>query len=141
VHFEIGPVPSRLARIWLDNSADIVAAARRHRYEMSVSVEDPLLDLAEAYLAFWRAAAEQGDEFHWTYEADTDQIRQLAEQWIQLGLLTEDDLALLGCHWAPEEAKPFYDALLAGTVAALRADPETLDLADLLSKAPPGTRH
>jgi hypothetical protein len=141
VQFAIGAVDAGLARTWLDNSATIVRRARRHRLQLSVHVEDPLLDLCDAYLSFWRAEAEDGPTFSWSSEVEADHVQQLAEQWLLLATLTEDDLRILGCHWAPEETRPFFDALLAGTVAALEADPATRPTAALLSTEPPGPRR
>jgi hypothetical protein len=140
VRFAIGGVDAGLARTWLDNSRGIVAGARHHRRELSVHVEDPLLDLADAYLTLWRAAAEDIATFSWSAEVDADHVQQLAEQWLLLAQLSDDDLRLIGCYWAPEETRPFYDALLAGCVAALEEDPSTRPTAALLSTEPPGTR-
>ena len=139
VRLAIGPVDGAIARTWLDNSSGIVAGARRHRYELSITIEEPLLDLVEAYLQFWRDAAEGTDVFDWDAEIDPDHVREIVEQWLQLAQLTDDDLATIHCHWAPPECEPFYDALLRGVIDALEADPDTRDLARQLEAEPPGT--
>ena len=139
VHFSIGPVDAGLARTWLENSTGIVVAARRHRRELSVDLEDPLLDLCESYLSLWFLAAEGASTFHWEGDADAEHVRRLVEQWLLLARLTDEDLQRMGCHWAPEETHPFYDALLAGCVAALEADASTRFIASLLVAKPPGT--
>jgi hypothetical protein len=135
----IGPVDGALARTWLENSAGIVAGARRHRYELSITIEEPLLDLVEAYLQFWRDAAEGSDVFDWDTEIDPDHVREIVEQWLLLARLTDKDLAIINCHWAPPECEPFFDALLRGVIGALNAEPETRDLARQLELEPPGT--
>jgi hypothetical protein len=140
VRFTIGEVDAALARTWLDNSRGIVEGARRHRLEVSVTLEDPLLDLCDAYLSLWRSEAEDVTTFTWDAEVDADHVRQLAEQWLLLAQLTDDDLRVIGCHWAPDETRPFYDALLAGCVGALDGDPSTRPTAQLLATEPPGTR-
>jgi hypothetical protein len=139
VRFTIAAVDAALSRTWLENSSAILDSARRHRRELTVDLEDPLLDLCEAYLSLWHAAAQGPGPFTWTAEVDADHVRQLAEQWLQLASLTEEDMRLMGCTWAPEETRPFYDALLAGCIAALEADPSTRPTAALLSTEPPGT--
>ena len=139
VRFAIGPVDGNIARIWLANSAGIVAGARRHRYELSVPIEEPLLDLVEAYLQFWRDAAQDASVFHWQADVENDSVEDLVGQWILLARLTDDDLAVLGCHWAPPECEPFYEALLRGVIDALNADPDTRALARQLEIEPPGT--
>lgn len=141
VRFAIGAVDAALARAWLANSTGIVAAARRHRRALTVDLEDPLLDLCDAYLSLWQVAAEAGPTFAWEAEVDADHVRQLAEQWLQIADLTDDDLRLMGCHWAPEETHPFYERLLAGCVAALEADPSTVATAARLTDQPPGSKR
>lgn len=108
VRFAIGPVDGAIARAWLENSAGIVAGARRHRYELSIAVEEPLLDLVEAYLQFWRDAAEGTDVFQWESDVDADHVGEIVEQWLLLARLTDHDLATIECHWAPPECQPFY---------------------------------
>ena len=139
VRFAIGPVPAAVARVWLDNSAGIVAGARRHQYELSITIEEPLLDLVEAYLLLWRDAAEEVDTFFWEADVDPDHVCEIVNQWLLLARLTDDDLRTIGCHWAPPEAQPCYDALLRGVITALDQDPETRDMARLLEAEPPGT--
>ncbi len=58
-------------------------------------------------------------------------------QWLALGTLTDRDLVVLGCEWAPEWSHAFYDALVDGCVRALLADPATADLGERLRAAPP----
>ena len=139
VRFAIGPVPGDVARTWLANSARIVAGARQHRYELSITVEEPLLDLVEAYLQFWRDAAQDRNVFQWAAEVEPDHVREIVEQWLVLARLTDEDLALIDCAWAPPETQPFYNALLNGVIAALDADPDTRPMARQLEVEPPGT--
>lgn len=139
VRFAIGPVPGDVARTWLANSARIVAGARQYQYQLSVTIEEPLLDLVEAYLGFWMDAATGQDVFLWEAEVNSDHVRQLVEQWLLLARLTDEDLAMIDCGWAPPETQPFYEALLAGTIASLDADPDTRPVARHLEVEPPGT--
>ena len=139
VRFAIGPVDGAIARVWLDNSAGIVAGSRRHRYELSIAVEEPLLDLVEAYLQFWRDAAEGTDVFLWQSEVDPDHVREIVDQWVLLAQLSDADMTTIGCHWAPPECEPFYEALLRGVIDALNEDPDSREIAQQLEITPPGT--
>jgi hypothetical protein len=139
VRFAIGPVAGDLARTWLANSARIVAGARQHRYQLSMPIEEPLLDLVEAYLQFWMDAAAGQELFHWEADVDTDHVREIVDQWMLLARLTDDDLSVIDCTWAPPETQPFYEALLTGVINALDADPDTRPMARLLEVEPPGT--
>lgn len=119
--FRIGPVPADLALAWLDNSRALVAGVRRNRFALSIHVVDEMLDLCEALLDIWTAHASTTDTFSWTAETDTDQVVYLAKQWLEIGALTDDELTLIGCAWAPEWTRPFADALVVGVRAALDA--------------------
>lgn len=133
----VGPVDGRLARTWLANSRAIVDAVRLHPHQLSVLVEEPLLDLIDAALVVWLDAA-QGPTFEWESEVDAEHVVVLAEQWRTLASLTDDDLAVLGCHWAPPETLPVFDALVAAFADALRELPSTAPLGDALEERPPG---
>ena len=139
VRISVGPVPAITARTWLENSLAIVRAVRRVRAD-SLDVTPPVLDLIEAYLSVWSAAAERSDRFEWIAEVDSDDLEIIATHWRQLASLSDDQLASLGCAWAPEWTAPMYDALVAAFVEALSQDQRTRDVADDLRRRPPGTR-
>ena len=138
VEFRIGPVPGDVARAWLANSAGIVDAVRRRPDVVRFIVEDPLLDLCDAYLQFWILYAEGATTFDWVSEVDVDHVAALARQWIKLAALSDDELEALGVTWAPPWTAPFHDALLRATVAALDHDAEGRELAAQLVERPPG---
>lgn len=122
IPFELGPVPCAMAEAWLANGRTLIAAVRDHRDDLSIEVNDDLLDLCEVILEIWTAhAARSGDEFWWSSETDTDQVIFLVRQWLEIGALTDDELARIGCTWAPEWTRPFSDALVAAATVALAA--------------------
>lgn len=139
VRIAVGPVPAITARTWLDNSLAIVRAVRGARADW-LDVTPPVLDLIEAYLSVWSAAAERSDHFEWVAEVDSDDLEIIATHWRELASLRDDQLASLGCAWAPEWTAPMYDALVAAFVEALSQDERTRDAADDLRRRPPGTR-
>lgn len=121
VRFEIGPVPSALALDWLENGRGLVAAVRQHQRCVAIDVREDMLDLCDVLLEIWTSHARRSDPFVWAQETDTDQVLYLVRQWIEIGSLTNDELAHLGCAWAPEWTRPFGDALITGALAVLAA--------------------
>ena len=138
VRIAVGPVPAPMARAWLENSLAIVRAVRRARADW-LDVTPPVLDLIEAYLTVWTAAAARSEHFEGTAEVDSDDLDIIATHWRALASLSDAELASLGCSWAPEWTAPMYDALVAAFVDALSQDQRTSALADDLRRRPPGT--
>lgn len=140
VRLRIGAVDVDLARAWLDNSLAILAAVRSHAEVVPFVLDEPLLDLCEAYLRLWREHAAVATSFDWAADVDPEHVAQLARQWVLIASLEDVHLAKLGIRWAPEATAPFYAALLAGTVDALEQDPATAPLARDRHRGPPGSR-
>jgi len=138
VELSVGPIDGDLAREWLSNSRTIVGAVRRHRLQLSVRVEEPLLDLIDAALVVWLDFVGDGATFSWSSAVDIDQVVALAGQWQALASLTEDDLVLLGCRWADPRTLPFFEALVAGFASALKSLPSTAAMGHALEEHPPG---
>jgi hypothetical protein len=138
VELRIGPVDGDLARTWLTNSRAIVAAVRHHRFDLSIAVDDPLLDLIDAALIVWLDAATNRETFEWSSHVDVTHLVALARQWRALASLSDDDLALLGCSWADPVTLPFFDALVGAFATALKGVPETAPLGEAMEERPPG---
>jgi hypothetical protein len=140
VSVKVGPVASAIVVAWLANSRSIIHGIRAHRHEVSVVVDDDLLDLCDTLLAIWSDIAGKSDTFEWSAEMDSDQIRYMVDQWMAMASLTESDLDLMRCSWAPDWTAPFFDALLAAVIDGLeRADKDAQDLARRLRSQPPGS--
>jgi hypothetical protein len=136
IRIEIGPVPSSLAPTWIVNSRSIVAGVRTHAASLSIRVRDEMLDLIEALLDVLDCAAARDETFHWTADIEVEPLRQVAAQWLEIGRLTDEELARIGCSWAPEETRPFSDAVAAGALDALqRAGEPAAHLVDRLVAA------
>jgi hypothetical protein len=140
VRFEVGPVPADLARAWLTNARQIADALRATPERAPVVLDQAAMALADVFLDVWTHAASSGDTFHWTSFVDPEDARQVAEQWRLAASITDEQMAALGCSWASPETEPFFDALVAGFVAALSAAADTEPYAADLAEHPPGDR-
>lgn len=136
----VGPVPSDVARTWLANSRRIVAAVRARR-PPGLDVSAAILDLIDAYLALWHDAAAGDEPFQWSVDVPAADVALIAAHWQSIAALSDDELAALGCSWAPAWTAPMYDALVAAFVDALAQDPATSDAAASLASKPPGRRE
>jgi len=121
VTFHIGPVPSDLATVWIENSRALVQAVRDSRTPLSISAHEDLLDLCDSLLSVWAAHAAKGETFDWSMEADVEQLTSVVQQWLEIGRLSDEDLTVLGRTWAPPSTRPFADALVTGVLEALDA--------------------
>ena len=138
VRLEVGPVPGVIAREWIDNSRAIVSAVRVRRFEVSIDVRPPILDLIDAVLDIWHDAAQGVDTFQWGADVEVDNAVALAEEWRRLAALTPEDLVVLGCQWADERTLPMFDALVTAFATALKSVPATAELGVELEVRPPG---
>jgi len=126
VPIEIGPVPTALVAPWIANSRAIVDGVRRHVSELSIEVRGELLDLCEALLDVMEGtAAKSGPTFHWTADVEAEPLGRVAWQWLEIGALTDAELELIGCSWAPAETRPVSDAVAWGVLRALELAGET----------------
>ena len=119
--FRVGPVASDLALAWIDNSRALLHAVRRGDTPLSISAHEDLLDLCDSLLSVWAAHASRSETFDWSMDIGVDQLTRVAQQWLEIGRLTDDELARLGVSWAPPWTRPFADALTAGVLTALEA--------------------
>jgi hypothetical protein len=119
VAFTIGPVPSVLVLEWLAHMRGLVAAVRRRRFELTISVNDDLVGLIEALFDVWEVHAQTRETFQWSTETDTEQVEHVVAQWLALGSLSDADLEVLGTTWAPPHTRPVVDAIVAGAKQAL----------------------
>jgi hypothetical protein len=139
VAFQLGPVSSHAARLWLRSGLDIVAALRVRPTAVPFHAERSLLDLIDMYFTLWSDAADAGDPFVWHMAVDSAIVETIALQWRWIAAMDDDHVAALGCTWPPAEALPFHEALLAAVIGALGQDVITAELAADLDARPPGT--
>lgn len=127
VRFALGPVASDMARAWIDNSRQLLHAVRLNAGSLHIDVDDHAMEFCAAVLDVWSGVAERGEVFSWAIDTTPEQLLMLARQWLAIGALTDDELASIGCQWAPEWTRPFADALTVGVLAALQRVPGGAD--------------
>lgn len=133
VRFELGPLASDMASTWIENSRALLHAVRANAASLHIEVDDHAMEFCAAVLDVWSSAAERDPVFEWTIDTTPEQLLMLARQWLAIGELDDDELACIGCTWAPAWTRPFSDALVAGVLAALERVPDhASDLVDRL---------
>lgn len=130
----VGPVASAAARVWIANTRRIVDAAVAHPEITGADVPPDVVALFHSFLDQWAAVAEGGDEFLWVARAKPDEVTRVVTHWAALDAMTDEQLAALGVAWSPPDGEPFFRALTAGVLDALRVDEGTQRLAARLSE-------
>lgn len=128
----IGPVPSSSAQVWIRNTLGLLRAIRAHRDELTIDVPDEALATFTRFLHQWLATATESETFFWAARAEITTVQSLMEHWGAIDRLTDDDLALMDCHWSPPEGQPFFEALTMAVLAALEGHAATQQLAGTL---------
>ena len=126
----VGPVDASAARIWIANTTRILEAVRARPDVVDVPAD--VLDVFTHFLALWDEVASVNEEFMWVARAPIADIRRVVEHWVVVNDLTDEQMQALGCHWAPPEGQPFFDALVEGVARALDRHAETEQLAAVL---------
>jgi CheY-like chemotaxis protein len=134
IEVRVGPVPSAAARVWIENTATILAAVIAHPEAVDHRVSPDALARFEGFLNSWRDIALRTDEFQWVARADATDVQRLIENWVTIDSIGDEQLAALGCHWSPPEGQPFFQALTSGVLEALALNIETQELARTLSR-------
>lgn len=133
VEVRVGPLPSSCARLWVENTVEIMDAVRRHPEVIGDPVPDEVLDMYAQLLDSWGTVARETEVFFWVGRARPDEVRRLVEEWARVDSMGDERMAQLGCHWSGPEARPFFTALTEGVLDALRKHEDTRRLAERLS--------
>lgn len=122
----IGPVSGAAARAWCEHlraNLDVVAARRE---VLPFNLPDEVVEAFAVLLDEWRQAA-SGDIFEWSADFTEDELRSLVRYWANLNAMTARHLDEFGITWSPDDARPFFHALVAGVEQAFvdegRPDP------------------
>jgi len=118
VAVHVGPAPADLALEWSQNGLRLVTGMRAHR-DLVPEDSELALDLCETLLETWVGAASRQAVFDWSYDAPVDVLVMVADVWIRVGALGDEDLARMGVTWAPNHTRPFSDLVTASIGAAL----------------------
>ena len=117
----IGPVPAPIAVAWCASSLSLIAAVRANAATLSIDVRPDMLDLCESLVVIWKGIAGRADPFMWSMSVEPELLEYVAQQWLEIGALTADELARIGASWAPEETHEMSDAVAIGVLGALPA--------------------
>jgi DNA-binding NarL/FixJ family response regulator len=131
VELRLGPVPSSTARIWIANTATIVASLRAHPEVLAVPGE--VLDVFDRFLEDWRITAAATEDFYWVARAEDAEVEWLVDWWARIDRMSDEQLAILGVHWSPPEGEPFFRALTASVLEAISSRREMQSLAAVLA--------
>ena len=132
VEISVGPLPSEAARLWVANTQILLAAIEARPEVLQRPVPEPIRAVFHRFLDAWEAVAQGTDSFVWVGRARAGELHQVVEEWAHLDSMDDSTLEALGCSWSPPEARPFFEALTAGVVAALAKHAETRRLAERL---------
>lgn len=124
VRLRVGPVDGHAARLWVANTRRTLEALVRAPHEIPASVPLDLLSIFGDILDEWALVADGEETFYWSAAARVSTIEGLVLAWADLDRLDDDTLRRLDCQWSPPEAHPFFEALTAGVVVALRRHEE-----------------
>ena len=133
VEIRVGPVTSSAARTWVANTRQILAAVRARPEVLEEPVPTDVLDSFDRFLEEWGEMAADTEVFRWVARTDVAEIQRLVEHWAAIDRMSDEQLAALGVHWSPPEGEPFFRALTAGVLDAIRAREEMRQLADTLA--------
>ena len=118
---ELGPLPSVHVLAWVRNARQVLDGVLRAGSALPVELPDEVAVAFRGYLDEWEAGALACDPFTWQAEIPVERVRRMAVYLF--GVLTLDDETWdrHGLPWAPPEAEPFYDALVAAVTVGLAA--------------------
>lgn len=133
VRLRVGPVDAEAARLWVASTRRILQALLDAPREIPASVAPELLTFFGDLLAEWGTVATDHATFYWSAAAEVVTIDAVVRAWAELDQLDDETMARLGCTWSPPEARPFFDALTLGVVAALQ---RTAELQAIVSNLP-----
>lgn len=133
VELRLGPVDANAARVWIANTASIVAALRGHPGILAEPVPDDVLDVFDQFLETWRALADATEVFYWAARAAVADVERLVDWWATIDRMSDDQLAVLGVHWSPPAGEPFFRALTAAVIDAVSSRREMEALAAVLA--------
>jgi hypothetical protein len=126
ITLRVGPAPSDVARAWIDNRTQLIAAAKRHP---GFAHHSDVLELLDTHLVVWRQMATTSDIFDYRYDFRPDVLLLIGRYWFDLGQLTLEEREAMGAPLASDEVEAFTKVVVSGMVSALQqAGPEGVDL-------------
>ncbi len=134
IHVRVGPVSSQAARVWVANTRKIIDAVAAHPEIVGETIPGDVIELFRSFLDQWDGVAANTSEFRWVARANPADVSRIVNYWAAIDLMTDEQLDRLGIQWAPPEGEPFFHALTAGVLDALKRHEETRQLAARLGE-------
>ena len=134
IEVTVGPLPSRVARVWVANTLLILTAVRSHPDIVDPPIPPDVMDTFARFLTAWADVAAGSDEFVWVGRASPADVERIVESWSRLDAMSDEQLATLGCSWSSPEGRPFFHALTAGVLDALARHDKSSRLATALAE-------
>jgi CheY-like chemotaxis protein len=110
----IGPVNTASAHAWIRDAEEFLALVDR---DPSLKAPEIVTSVVRRLVGEWRAAATE-PEFLWTSEVPVRQLRALASHWAGVASKVRHEQSA-PTRRPSDEAREFYDAMVAGVVVAL----------------------
>lgn len=129
IEVRVGPISAKAARVWIPNTRTIIDAVAAQPEVLGETIPDDVIDLFRSFLDQWDVVAANTEEFRWVARAKPADVSRVVGYWATIDSMTDEQLARLGIHWSPPEGEPFFQALTAGVLDALRRHEETQRLA------------
>jgi DNA-binding NarL/FixJ family response regulator len=135
MEIQVGPVAADAARAWVTNTREILEAVAARPEVAGVTLPEDVVVFFRSLLEQWADVASRGEEFSWAARARPDDVSRVVSYWSVVDAMTDEQLAELGVHWAPPAGEhPFFRALTAGVLDALRRHEATQRLAQRLGE-------
>ena len=134
IEVRVGPISANAARVWVANTRKILDAVGTHPEVLGETIPADVLDLFRSFLQQWDDVAANTEEFRWVARANIADVERIVSHWATIDLMTDEQLAQLGISWSPPDGEPFFVALTAGVLDALRRHEETQRLATRLGE-------
>jgi CheY-like chemotaxis protein len=134
VQVQIGPVSSRAASAWIQNTRRILGAVASHPEVLPRPAPPDVVEVFAQLLDTWDEVNHGTDEFFWTARASSTDVHRLVEWWALIDAMSDEQLDQLGVTWSVGEGELFYQALTAGILSALSTYATTQELAKVLRR-------
>jgi CheY-like chemotaxis protein len=135
IEVHVGPVSCDAARGWVANTRTILDAAADNPDVLGATIPEDVLEFFRSVLQQWADIAATADEFRWVARARPDDVARVVSYWGFIDAMTDEQVEQLGVGWSsPAGDHPFFRALTAGVLDALRRNDETQRLAARLTE-------
>jgi hypothetical protein len=120
VEVSIGPVDAKVAAGWCRSALHLLAAVRTNAASMRIDVRPEALDLCQSFVVAWEVSADGCDTFRWSEMVDAEELKVIAEQWLDISSLSVEERDAIGGRAAPVWSSPMRAAVATGVFRALQ---------------------